>query len=519
MGVPSYFKWVYDNHKDKILSTKCQYDSIDILYLDFNCLIHPACKETPNMKQSEMIKNVVKYYKNIVQLINPKKLVYVAIDGVVPLSKMVQQRKRRFRSAQEKQYTNSLKEKYSMNIEKNDFNMISPGTLFMAKLEKQLHKVKFKNLKVIISGSDECGEGEHKIMHHLKNEYKEGSVAVYGLDADLIFLCLLNCKEKFVLFRESTFFGNKDNDTYFFINIPSMRLLLHNLLCPENTGNSYDEIQKTIVDYTYLCFLHGNDFLPHIPCMLIREGALNLTIEAYKNIRKNCMFTNLIKNKKVNVVMLLSILKELSEKEQEQLKTITDNRNRRIHKNKKRRKPENYEEEIQDYTYIENKHDDKIVFGYPGWEERYKEKISDFDVILACQDYLDGMAWALEYYNGRCVDWGWCYNSSYVPCIGDIYTHLKSCVLIPNNILEEYYVPIAKKPYNVYFQLLYIMPPQSINLIPKQLRYLVRNKKSPLYKYYPKTFKLDYTNKKLVWECDPILPAIDSEFLEKYAVI
>ena len=107
MGVPSYFKWVYDNHKDKILSTKCQYDSIDILYLDFNCLIHPACKETPNMKQSEMIKNVVKYYKNIVQLINPKKLVYVAIDGVVPLSKMVQQRKRRFRSAQEKQYTNN----------------------------------------------------------------------------------------------------------------------------------------------------------------------------------------------------------------------------------------------------------------------------------------------------------------------------------------------------------------------------------------------------------------------------
>ena len=35
------------------------------------------------MKQSEMIKNVVKYYKNIVQLINPKKIVYVAIDGVV----------------------------------------------------------------------------------------------------------------------------------------------------------------------------------------------------------------------------------------------------------------------------------------------------------------------------------------------------------------------------------------------------------------------------------------------------
>ena len=94
-----------------------------------------------------------------------------------------------------------------------------------------------------------------------------------------------------------------------------------------------------------------------------------------------------------------------------------------------------------------------------------------------------------------------------------------NCKIFHNNILENYYVPIAKSPYSVYFQLLYIMPPQSINLIPKQLRYLVRNKKSPLHKYYPKTFKLDYTNKKLVWECDPILPSIDGELLNKHAVI
>ena len=46
MGVPSYFKWLYDNHRSKLLSSSCPYENVSSLYLDFNCLIHPACKES-----------------------------------------------------------------------------------------------------------------------------------------------------------------------------------------------------------------------------------------------------------------------------------------------------------------------------------------------------------------------------------------------------------------------------------------------------------------------------------------
>ena len=49
-----------------------------------------------------------------------------------------------------------------------------------------------KDLKVIISDSNIPGEGEHKLLKHLRENYKENDFnMIYGLDADLICYVLL----------------------------------------------------------------------------------------------------------------------------------------------------------------------------------------------------------------------------------------------------------------------------------------------------------------------------------------
>ena len=81
-----------------------------------------------------------------------------------------------------------------------DKTLITAGTPFMAELSKriyehfsnQAHKYGVKNM--IVSCSDEDGEGEHKIFDYARGH--DESYVVYGLDADLIMLSLLNMKSK-----------------------------------------------------------------------------------------------------------------------------------------------------------------------------------------------------------------------------------------------------------------------------------------------------------------------------------
>ena len=111
MGVPGLFLWLLKKYDlENLITNKESINSIDSLLIDTNCLLHPQCFSILNEHNNldiinlelKMIKKCINYIDYLITFINPKKIVYISIDGVAPFAKIKQQRMRRFKSAHDR---------------------------------------------------------------------------------------------------------------------------------------------------------------------------------------------------------------------------------------------------------------------------------------------------------------------------------------------------------------------------------------------------------------------------------
>ena len=197
-GIPKMFRWLTDQYpniiNNRLEDGLAENVDVDNFYLDMNGIIHPCTHGNADdqivfLDETAMFKKIFLYVDRLYKLVQPSKVLYLAVDGVAPRAKMNQQRSRRFRSAKEaeqlaaevlarEQYLGDKKTQEEKT--KFDSNCITPGTDFMLKLSLALQKwVDYKmktdpfwqtGAQVIVSGPDVPGEGEHKVMDFIREE-------------------------------------------------------------------------------------------------------------------------------------------------------------------------------------------------------------------------------------------------------------------------------------------------------------------------------------------------------------
>ena len=229
MGVPKFYRWLSERYPliNQAIDESTLLPEIDNLYCDFNGLIHNATHGNEGITKEVVMKDVmlsiVAALDHAVKLTRPRRLLYIAVDGVAPRAKMNQQRSRRFRASRDAEAAIKEAEASGEKVGATfDSNCITPGTQFMTEVSTNLRyflrrKLKedpaWQQMRIIFSGHEVPGEGEHKIVAFIRaarmrpgwNPNTRHCMA--GLDADLVMLALATHEPHFCLLREQVDFN------------------------------------------------------------------------------------------------------------------------------------------------------------------------------------------------------------------------------------------------------------------------------------------------------------------------
>lgn len=355
MGIPSYFSNVVKRHKS-IIKRLAGLPRIHNLYMDTNGLIYDAVRVVGTNRgmsndeyESRIIDTVCNKIDEYLALFRPVEKVMIAFDGVAPVAKLNQQRERRYKSWFTSVVEQTITQKNALIDPLSNpaatvtttphkawnTSAITPGTVFMTKLNTRMRdycemkrRVVENTVDYIYSGSDTAGEGEHKIFEYIREHsqyHRDTTTLIYGLDADLIMLCLnhLHISQNIYLYRDTPEFIQSldstlsSNDQYY-LDIPEFACSLEEIMREtkssgghgghgEHEKNRYisdnttvakpsldsnnqvqitPEVVAAIDDYILMTFMLGNDFMPHFPSLNLRTNGMTVLLQTYANMFK-----------------------------------------------------------------------------------------------------------------------------------------------------------------------------------------------------------------------------------------
>jgi 5'-3' exonuclease len=516
MGIPSYFSYIIKNYTN-IIRKFHNCEKFHCLFMDCNSIIYDSYYEleeiynkTPfdiSTIEEQLIQKVISKIEYYIDFISPSNSVYVTFDGVAPFAKMDQQRLRRYKT----QFMSKL-----ANVNKIwNTSAITPGTQFMDMLNRRM-KHHFKNnsknnSKIIISGSDEPGEGEHKIFKYIReNNLLNENIAIYGLDSDLIMLSIFHKQftKKIYVFREAPNFksilsNNFNKNEKLFMDIYSLCSAIQNEM---NNGQKV----SCIYDYIFMCFLLGNDFLPHFPSLNIRTHGFQILLDTYFNIigkhEERCFIDN---NNNIQWNFVYLFLNEISKNEKEYI--INEYVSRDVMDNRcwSSSTPSEIEQLVSNIPIIYRQDEKYICPREHGWEKRYYKVLFDIipteeEIKKICINYLEGLEWVFKYYTKDCPDWKWRYNYHYPPLIKDLIKY------IPKKE-KEFIMKSKEESYHPKTQLAYVLPYENLDLLGEKDSLYIRENYAKLY---PFNYEFKWAFKRYMWESEAVLPEITKEVLE-----
>jgi 5'-3' exonuclease len=505
MGIPSYYKRLIDRNPGLVNRKRVGTAKVS-LYFDFNCLVY-QCLHDKSLRpydggeewEGELLNLVCKYVRHVYAEAGNPADVFIAVDGVVPMAKIRQQRMRRFKSvwlAAEEERVGARA--YVDGSMRWDTNAITPGTAFMDRLAVRLGELCAKH-GWVLSDSHSPGEGEQKIMDRIRKLPPSGDVIVYGLDGDLILLSLLGleapsaCQRPLPachgppsachgplpawhLMREAGDFGiaGAKPDEFVFLDIQ----MLKGILCKTHT----------IENYVCAMSLLGNDFVPHSLSVKLRDGGHDILLEAIRG-------KELVRDGVLQWPAFREIWAKWAHEESDWIAAGF------AHKYKMRPGPtkNDYDRLMLDVTnlpvtWAAEKEVWSVESGLlPSWKAGYRRWC--YDSGQMCEEYMRGLQWVWDYYTGRPVDTTWYYAWFLPPLWSDLLRAEEPAL---KNISSV--APIQEQE-----QLAMVLPEKSWGLIRDRPLSSLLSRASV---FWPTQFRFFSVGRRWFWECEAIVPIL-----------
>jgi 5'-3' exoribonuclease 1 len=533
MGIPSYFRHLLQRYPH-LLKDVSEKTKGNVLLVDFNCLIYGCAKstklplythETREVWEAALIQEIRSYVLHLWTISGKPEEVVLAVDGVVPMAKIRQQRLRRFKGIWLAGKEIELGAR-AIEYEAWDTNCITPGTAFMDRLEFALKDLA-KPRGWVVSSANEPGEGEQKLMEWVRARGQEvfagKHVIVYGLDADLILLCMMHAANDatWSILREKQEFI-KAPLTVQSNRPPCLTMSINGLkevMFP-------DEVSRDayIRDYIAGMCLLGNDFIPHNVGIHIRDSGHDRLVAALAAIHSGSATLIYMDAAdgfwKWNREALIQIVGSWAATEREDIEHSFQKKYK-MRPQPARSRAEQCMLPLQNLP-IELAEESRIWCRRTGelateWKDGYyREKrgrnLTSVEIGEKCAEYLRGLQWNIDYYTGqRAVSGVWMYPWTYAPLWSNLYETLMGSERMPGVGDGGSSEPLqpedggSSEPLQPQEQLSLVLPLESWWLIRDPI---LKALPSRIPHFWPNVFEFSTIGKRWLWECPPEIPII-----------